>query len=442
MAFGRRRGEDRRGTRPGMDLTDAPQQKLEQTPPPGRWIAAWSLVVGAAILVLSRMAGQGVRPFVQVLLLSQALIYVVSHWMSRRATEGALFRAAADTFFDVGFAASLLGLAAWTQRERMPVERLPLTVASIGALCLLSASQVGFFLQGKPEHPGFWSTVRALLALGTAVLATITMDFWPLTFVLVASTLAWVVHAAVVWHGAPPAEIPPAPPPDPESRIGKPRDNIVDKLVFRPISRRISLTLARARVSPDLVTMCGLVLGGLAARYMARPDPMSSIAGALLLQLSFVADCADGEVARAQGRVSPFGGWFDWMSDRFVILLATLGLGMGARFETEHQTAVIWASTLALIACEVFPRSFRDKTSFIGTLSRSHKEGPGSGLIAAFHRWRERRGLGMSLGPGALILLVGLGAALGMKFETLLLLMVVRGLALMYKLTRIVRELE
>ncbi len=417
-------------------------RRLVPTSPPGRWVAAWSLVVGAAILALSRTTGQEATPYVQGLLLSQALIYVVSHWMSRRAVDGALFRAAADTFFDVGFAASLLGLAAWTQRERMPVERLPLTVASIGALCLFSASQVGFFLQGRAEHPAFWSTVRAVLALGTAVLATITMDFWPLTFVLVTSTLAWALHAAVVWQGAPPPEMPATPPADPEARIAKVRDNIIDKLVFRPVSRRISLPLARAGVSPDLVTIATLILGGLAARGISRPGIVPSIFGAILLQLSFLADCADGEVARAQARVSPFGSWFDWMSDRFVILLAILGLGMGARFETPHQTAVIWASTLALIACEIFPRSFRDKTSFIGSIARNHTHGPGSGMVAAFHRWRERRGLGMSLGPGALILVVGLGAAIGLKFETLLLLMVVRGLALLYKLTRIVRELE
>jgi len=417
-------------------------RRLVPTSPPGRWVAAWSLLVGAAILALSRTTGQDATPVVQGLLLSQVVIYLVSHWMSRRAVDGALFRAAADTFFDVGFAASLLGLAAWTQRERMPVDRLPLTVASVGALCLFSASQVGFYLQGKAEHPAFWSTVRAILALGTAILATVTMDFWPLTFVLTASTLAWALHAAVVWHNAPPPEAPPVPPSDPEARIAKVRDNIVDKLVFRPLSRRISLPLARAGVSPDLVTIAALIFGALAARQISRPGVLPSILGALLLQLSFVMDCADGEVARAQGRVSPFGAWFDWMSDRFVILLAILGLGMGARFETPHQTAVIWASTLALIACEVFPRSFRDKTSFIGSIARGHTRGPGSGVIAAFHRWRERRGLGMSLGPGALILVVGLGAALGMKFETLLLLMVVRGLALLYKLTRIVRELE
>ncbi len=427
-----------------MDTVEGPKTVENAGPrrPPGRWVAAWGLLVGAAILALSRTVGQGYALAVQGLLLSQVVVYVVSHWMSRRAVNGALFRAAADTFFDVGFCASLLGLAAWTQRERMPVERLPLTVASIGAVCMFSASQVGYYLLGRAEHAAFWSTVRALLALGTAVLATITMDFWPLSFVLVASTLAWTTHAVVVWRGAPPPEVPATPPSDPETRIAKARDNIVDKLVFRPISRHISLPLARARVSPDLVTVAALVLGALAAREISKPGLVPSLIGAVLLQLSFVADCADGEVARAQGRVSAFGAWFDWMSDRFVIMFAILGLGMGARFETEHQTAVIWAATLALVSCEVFPRSFRDQTSFIGRIAPRPAQGPQPGLVAAFHRWRERRALGMSLGPGALILVVGLGAALGLKLETLLLLMVVRGLALLYKLTRIVRELE
>lgn len=424
-------------------LTSTRRQRLDPTPAPGRWVAVWSLLVGGAILLLSRTTGPEATPYVQALLLSQCVIFLAAHGMSRRAAEGSLFRAAADTFFDVGFAASLLGLATWSQRERMPVERLPLTLASVGAYCMFSASQVGFHLLGKAEFPAFWSTVRFVLALGTAVLATIRLDFWPLTFVLVASTTAWALHAALVWHGEPPTTAPPSPPQDPEARIAKPRDNIVDKLVFRPFSRRLSLPLARAGVSPNLVTIAALILGALAAWEISMPETMASLIGAVLLQISFLADCVDGEVARAQGRVSAFGAWFDWMSDRFVTLLAILGLGWGARHETIHQTAVIWASTLALIACEIFPRSFRDKTSFIGTISRGGAAGPATwGAIAAFHHWRERRGLGMSLGPGALILVVGVGAALGAKFETLLLLMVVRGLALLYKLTRIVMELE
>ncbi len=426
-------------TSPPRDSTTR-RRRMRPAAPPGRWVAAWSLFVGAAILALSRIPGPAADPYVQGLLISQVVIYIASHWLSRRALEGDLFRAAADTFFDVGFGASLLGLAAWTHPSPMPVHRLPLTLFSVGALCMLSASQVGFFLIGKREQPAFWSTTRGILALGTAVLSTIRMDFWPLLFVLSACTTASALHAAYVWSTSPLVEVRSAPVGDPAARIAKPRDNIVDKLVFRPISRRISLPLARMGVSPNVVTCIAVAFGAAAAWSLSYPDLPTRIAGVVFLQLSFLMDCVDGEIARAQGRVSPFGAWFDWMADRLVLLLAILGLALGAT--TEHKTALIWAATLTLLACEIFPRSFRDKTSFVGAMRRTRLMDAHPGLFEAFHRWRERRGMGMSLGTGALILVIGMGVLLRLRLETLIFLTVVRGLALLYKLASIVRELE
>jgi len=71
--------------------------------------------------------------------------------------------------------------------------------------------------------------------------------------------------------------------------------------------------LARLGVSPNALTTLGLVLTAAAALSVATGRPM--LAGGLLL-LGGAMDTFDGAVARASGRSTPFGGFYDSVSDR------------------------------------------------------------------------------------------------------------------------------
>lgn len=71
--------------------------------------------------------------------------------------------------------------------------------------------------------------------------------------------------------------------------------------------------LARLGISPNLVTLFGLVLSGLAA-YLITLDRFI-LAGAILL-LSGVFDLLDGSLARLTGKVSKFGSLLDSLVDR------------------------------------------------------------------------------------------------------------------------------
>ena len=85
---------------------------------------------------------------------------------------------------------------------------------------------------------------------------------------------------------------------------GAPRDlRIAYARVVRKVSIRITWLLLHTRVSANTVTIGGILLGVAGALLLAWSDFWPLVAGLVLLQLSFVIDYSDGEVARYRAQV-------------------------------------------------------------------------------------------------------------------------------------------
>jgi len=108
------------------------------------------------------------------------------------------------------------------------------------------------------------------------------------------------------------------------SRKDTPTRELLCEYVFRPLAHVLVLVLLPLRVSPLLVLLAGTVTG-LAAALMLGGGGL--LVAALLLQAKTVLDNADGQLARASGRVSVLGRYLDSESDLLVnvALLAALG---------------------------------------------------------------------------------------------------------------------
>src|SRR5215213_4823220 len=93
---------------------------------------------------------------------------------------------------------------------------------------------------------------------------------------------------------------------------------------FRKLYEQATIPLGylclRAGLTPDMLTLLSLCLGGLAAYLIAQ---QAFLSGILLMTL---ADMLDGATARAGGTANPYGMLFDHVSDRYAEFLILLGI--------------------------------------------------------------------------------------------------------------------
>jgi hypothetical protein len=114
------------------------------------------------------------------------------------------------------------------------------------------------------------------------------------------------------------------------ARATKAEDGFVATFLSRPLSRLMTPTVLRLGLTPNQVTVASVVVGLGAAALFAVGRPAALVAGAVLLQLSLVLDCVDGDVARYTRRFSPLGAWLDASTDRLKEFACYAGLAWGA----------------------------------------------------------------------------------------------------------------
>ena len=94
-------------------------------------------------------------------------------------------------------------------------------------------------------------------------------------------------------------------------------------------------------ISPNLITLSSLALGTCAALCFSIGTHAALIVGAMLVQLSFIFDCMDGQLARYRDEYSNFGAWLDRVSDRVKDFLYFFALAYG-HFSLNKYDWKIW----------------------------------------------------------------------------------------------------
>lgn len=102
-------------------------------------------------------------------------------------------------------------------------------------------------------------------------------------------------------------------------------DGLVSKYINRYFSRPLTKFFLHfwPNCNPNLISVLSALTGiiGSILFYMNYP-----FLGGLFVQIASIIDGSDGEVARANGRASFFGGFFDSVLDRYVDVFIILGL--------------------------------------------------------------------------------------------------------------------
>jgi phosphatidylglycerophosphate synthase len=184
------------------------------------------------------------------------------------------------------------------------------------------------------------------------------------------------------------------------SRKPQPSVEPVCEHLFRPLAHLVVVALLPLRVAPPFVVAAGALVGLGAALELGRGQ---LVAAALLLQLKTVLDNADGQLARASGRVTVFGRYLDSESD--LLVNAALFAALGYRIHAPVLAAVGFALMTLLLginfnlkhlhrrangsAAETMPAA----TGAAALLARVYAlvYAPQDRLLERFANWRIRR---------------------------------------------------
>ena len=114
---------------------------------------------------------------------------------------------------------------------------------------------------------------------------------------------------------------------DAHRRTKKPKDILWNRLVARPLAAVLLVPLANTRVTPNQITFASLALFVAAAAVLVGwPGHAGLLVAVSVLELSYVLDCVDGQLARLRGTSSPVGAHLDFLMDElkaFLLVAAT-----------------------------------------------------------------------------------------------------------------------
>jgi phosphatidylglycerophosphate synthase len=125
-------------------------------------------------------------------------------------------------------------------------------------------------------------------------------------------------------------------------------DSPYTTFVISPWSKYVAWRAGRLGLTPNQVTLTSVAVAVAAGASFAAGTRLGYVLGALLLQLSFGLDCADGQLARLTSRFSALGGWLDAMCDRLKEYLVYAGLALGSVRSGDD----VWLLALVALALQ------------------------------------------------------------------------------------------
>jgi phosphatidylglycerophosphate synthase len=103
----------------------------------------------------------------------------------------------------------------------------------------------------------------------------------------------------------------------------------VNRYIQDPIAKQIVRFLKNTPVTPNQVTYLSVLVGFASGYAFSFADPVAMVLGGILLEVTLVLDCVDGQLARAKGMASEWGRLIDGIAGYFAYLAVVYGLIKG-----------------------------------------------------------------------------------------------------------------
>jgi phosphatidylglycerophosphate synthase len=112
-------------------------------------------------------------------------------------------------------------------------------------------------------------------------------------------------------------------------RTRKPKDIFWNRFVARPAAAVVLVPLQRSSVTPNQITFASLAVFVVAAAILvALPGWSGLLIAVAVIELSYVLDCVDGQLARLRGTSSPVGAHLDFLMDELKAFLLVAATGI------------------------------------------------------------------------------------------------------------------
>ncbi|AJF68231.1 transferase [Streptomyces vietnamensis] len=140
----------------------------------------------------------------------------------------------------------------------------------------------------------------------------------------------------------------------------KAHDGFFTTFFISPYSRYIARWCARRGLTPNQVTTASLLTALIAAGCAATGERGGYIAAGVLLLVSFVLDCTDGQLARYALKYSTMGAWLDATFDRAKEYAFYAGLALGAARDGDDVWALALGAMVLMTCRHVVDFSFNE----------------------------------------------------------------------------------
>jgi phosphatidylglycerophosphate synthase len=153
-------------------------------------------------------------------------------------------------------------------------------------------------------------------------------------------------------------------------------------------------------LTPNLITLISFIIALVATVFIVLGGPTNFIVAAVLIHLSHVFDCMDGQMARYRKTSSLSGGFYDKLTDQIQVTLWFGAIGYAAYSQSHNVlpvflafTGVAFYSLRGYIKYVTIYTEMSRESNFLGRLFKEESDakkddiaGPGFGLLANL-RW-------------------------------------------------------
>jgi phosphatidylglycerophosphate synthase len=159
----------------------------------------------------------------------------------------------------------------------------------------------------------------------------------------------------------------------------KPRDILWNRFVARPLAAMLLVPLAKTRITPNQITFLSLLTFVAAMVWLALGHGRQGLISAvLILELSYVLDCTDGQLARLKHLSSPVGAHLDFLMDELKAFMLVAATGLRLWQSDGHEFWLVEALLgLVVIASAISLTTFMRRPEYLAATGSARPQSAG-----------------------------------------------------------------